>query len=242
VPTIEVPTANEKRDKKYKLAFYTCFYGANNNGAFKIPKIPSDTYDCYFFTNNLNLLNYIKKTKWRAIYDDKPIFNDVNLSAMQSKYVKSVPHQVSPLNNYDFTCYLDSKLKKLSETFIVTLIEEHCIRGSFALLLRQHEFLKDNVWNEYNESIKQERYKKESDRIQTYIHNQLKEGLSENTDKHCQTGLLIRNMNHPKIAEINETWHSHIQDCGIQCQVSFFFVKQKFSEYILPFSENPFTC
>jgi len=229
-----------QQEKKYSLAFYTCFYGANNNIAFKIPDVPSDTYDCYYYTNNLDLLKEIKKTKWKGVYDNKEVYTDSNLSAMQSKYVKSVPHKVSPLNNYDYTCYLDSKLAKVSEEFVIKSIEEHFIKGSYALLLREHEFIKDNVWNEYNESMKQERYKKESDKIKSYIYKQLKEGLSEKTDKHCQTGLLLRNMKHSKISEINDTWYAHIQECGIQCQVSFFFVKHGFNEYILPFSENPF--
>jgi hypothetical protein len=46
-------------------------------------------------------------------------------------------------------------------------------------------------------------------------------------------------MKHPKIIEMNTLWFDNIQDCGIQCQISFFFVKQLFSECILSFSENP---
>ena len=76
--------------------------------------------------------------------------------------------------------------------------------------------------------------------IKSYIYGQIEKGLVEQEDKHCQCGLLLRNMKHPKISEINDTWYAHIQECGIQDQISFFFVKQEFKEYILPFSENPF--
>jgi hypothetical protein len=47
-------------------------------------------------------------------------------------------------------------------------------------------------------------------------------------------------MKHPEINKIGETWLNHIQMCGIQDQISFFFVKQLFSDYILPFKEIPF--
>ena len=47
---------------KYNLAFYTYFIGTDSNPAFMIPLLPSETYPCYFFTNNHRLLNKIKKT------------------------------------------------------------------------------------------------------------------------------------------------------------------------------------
>ena len=230
------------QQKKYSLAFYTCFYGENNNVAFKIPEVPSDIYDCYYYTNNIDLLKEIYKTKWKGIYDNKPVSTNINTSTMQGKYVKVMPHNVNPLKNYDYTCYLDSKLDKVSESFILQKIEDAFIKKSYALLLREHVFIKDaNIWNEYNESMKQERYKKESDKIKFYINSQVEEGWVEQIDTHCQCGLLLRNMKHPIVLDINNSWYSDIQKCGIQDQISFFFVKQKFNEYILPFSENPFT-
>jgi hypothetical protein len=51
---------------------------------------------------------------------------------------------------------------------------------------------------------------------------------------------VIRNMKHEKIQKINNTWYNHIQECGIQDQISFFFVKQLFEGCIYPFTEIPF--
>ena len=47
-------------------------------------------------------------------------------------------------------------------------------------------------------------------------------------------------MKHEKINLINETWYAHIQECGIQDQISFFFVKQLFDAYIFPFTESQY--
>jgi hypothetical protein len=86
----------------------------------------------------------------------------------------------------------------------------------------------------------QERYILECDKYKKYIKNQVNNGLSETTDYHCMCGFLLRNMKHEKIVEINTTWYNHIQECGIQDQISFFFIKQLFLDVIYPFTENPF--
>ena len=41
------------------------------------------------------------------------------------------------------------------------------------------------------------------------------------------------NMKHNKINTINTTWYQHIKECGIQDQISFFFVKQLFNDSFL---------
>ena len=38
------------------LAFYTYFFGTNNNPAFAIPDVPSEKYKCYYFTNNKTII------------------------------------------------------------------------------------------------------------------------------------------------------------------------------------------
>lgn len=230
----------EKFNNKYNLAFYTCFYGSDNNSSFSIPDIPSEKYDCYYFSNNKNLLEKIKITKWIGVYDNKPVTEDSIESCMYGKYVKVVPQDFDVLQKYDYTCFLDSKLDKVSEIFVENFIDTYFIKKDFALLLRKHVFLSDNVWNEYNESMKQDRYVLQKKQYKKYINNQINNGLSENTDIHCQCGFLIRNMKHPIINELNNTWYSHIQECGIQDQISFFFVKQLFHQYIHPFEEIPF--
>ena len=223
------------------LSFYTYFYGSNQNDAFRVPEVPSIKYDCYYYTNNMDLLEKIKNTKWIGIFDDQKTNDDIIESNMIGKKVKSSPHKYSELQKYDYTCFLDSKSQKVNESFVEDFIIKYFIEQDYMLLLREHWFVKDSVWNEYNESMPQTRYNIESDKYINYINEQISSGLSETTDHHCACGLLIRNMKHKKIKELNETWYNHILKCGIQDQISFFFVKQLFSEYIHPFTEIPFS-
>jgi hypothetical protein len=224
------------------LAYYTYFIGSNSNNVFKIPPIPSNKYDCYYFTNNETLLELIKKTKWI------PVFIDINttkeddfiVANMIGKHIKTKPHEYKELNKYKYLCYLDSKLNKLNEDVIMKLIIDKFINDNYAIILRKHTFLDNIIWSEFNESMKQERYVYEKNRYLNYINKQLNDGLKENTAVHCQTGLIIRNMKHKKINDINNTWYSHIQECGIQDQISFFFVKQLFEGYYYAFTEIPF--
>ena len=228
-------------EKTLDLAFYTCFYGNDMNEAFKIPELPSLKYNCYFYTNNKLMLEELKNTKWISIYDDIPIDDNIIESCMTAKRIKVLPHEYKELQHYSYLCFLDSKLEKINENFVEEYITTYFIEQNYALLLRNHPWVRsNNIWNEYNESMTQERYIVHSDNYKNYIENQINKGLKETTNYHCACGFLIRNMKHEKIKEINTTWYQNIQECGIQDQISFFFVKQLFDDCIYSISENPF--
>jgi len=226
---------------KSDLAFYTCFYGSNDNVAFKIPPLPSTKFDCYYFTNNTDMIEKIKPYGWIPIYDKTaPVTNDPVKSCMMGKKIKVLPDKNEILNKYKYTCFFDSKTPKVSEDFIQNMITKYFIDNNYALLLREHNWVKPNIWSEYNESMQQERYKKDSEHYKSYINEKLKNGFSETVPKHATCYLLIRNMEHSQISALNQSWYENIMECGIQDQISFFFVKQEYNKYIHVFNENPF--
>jgi len=129
-----------------KLAFYTCFYGSSNNNAFSIPPLPSAKYDCYYFTNNQTIFERLQSTRWIGVFEpDKKTTEDVLESCMMGKHVKALPHLYKELNNYDYTCFLDSKLAQVNEAFVEDFIQRFFVEGGYALLLRHHWFLGNNV-------------------------------------------------------------------------------------------------
>ena len=222
------------------LAFYTYFYGSNNNPAFYIPEVPTLKYKCYYFTNNMDMLNNLKSTQWIPVYNNIPISENAIESCMNGKETKVLPHKNPLLQKFTYLCYLDNKLNKIDIDFVERYINNYFIKQNYALLLRVHQFVHESVWNEYNESMLQERYRIQSNQYKQYIKKQVDNGLIETTTKHCTCNFLIRNMKHEKINLINDTWYEHIQECGIQDQISFFFVKQIFDAYIFPFSESQY--
>jgi len=226
-------------DEKINLCFYTCFYGSDDNKAFHIPPIPSSKYKCFYYTNNKLLLEKIKQTKWIGIYDNVITTDDFIESCMAGKKPKVLPNTYKELNNFDYSCFYDSKFGLISESFIEMMIETYCIKENYALLLREHPAIKNNIFDEFNESMNQPRYLNQKEQYLTYINKQIDNGLKKSTKKHATCSLLIRNMRHPKIIDINNSWYSHIQECGIQDQISFFFVKQLYTDDIYIFNESP---
>lgn len=223
------------------LAFYTVFIGSNKNLSFNIPPLPSVNHDCFYFTNNLAILKSLNNTGWIPRFVDVNPKDDVFDSCMLSKHVKVLPSKYAELANYNYTCYLDSKVNKVSPQKILDLINNYCEVQGYAMLLRQHWFVPPNVFNELEESMIQKRYKLQKDRYASYIAQQIKNGLSSTTEYHAACGIIVRNMREKIIHDIGETWLEHIDQCGIQDQISFFFVKQLFDrKYIKAFSEIPF--
>jgi hypothetical protein len=95
-------------------------------------------------------------------------------------------------------------------------------------MLRKHPWWGPCVWIEIDASLKQERYKPLSDQMHKYIYKQVENGLKESIEWHAACTVIIRKMT-DNAAKINEEWYKNILECGIQDQVSFFFVKQLFS-------------
>lgn len=218
--------------QRKNIAFYTVFTGTDANIAFKVTQVPSENYDSYYYTNNKKLLDLLKDTKWIPMYLDIPITDDEVQSAMDSKHLKIVPSDYPELNKYDYTVYLDSKVTINSIEYIESLIDKYM--PQYSMLVLRHEFLKGKVWDEFNESMKQPRYKREEDKYFNYINKQLSNGLSHTTPDHYTTKFIIRNMKSPVIKEINDTWYEHTKECGIECQISFFFAKQLYINDIYP--------
>jgi hypothetical protein len=113
------------------------------------------------------------------------------------------------------------------------MIDTTLLNSNYLYIIPKHPFLKPNIWNEYNESIKQERYAIEKDKYKNYIENQLNNGLSETDDVHYTTHFIIRKKSNMTNI-INELWYKHILECGIECQISFFFIQQIYKKYIYP--------
>ena len=182
-----------------KLAFYTCFYGSDHNSACKIPNLPSIKYNCYFYTNNKSILNKLNGTKWITVYDNKPTSDDMIESCMLSKHVKVMPHEYNELKHYDYLCFLDSKVAHVNEVFVEDFIKKYFVQANYALLLREHWLTSGDVWLEYTESMRQDRYRIQCERYKDYINNQVENGLTTTTQTHCACGFLIRNMKHINI-------------------------------------------
>eukprot|EP00759_Apiculatamorpha_spiralis_P049873 PhF_6_TR44501/c0_g2_i1/m.68539 len=230
----EPPPLPRLTDKK--IAIYSTFCGANNNIAFVVNR--HTKFPCYMFSNNESYLHKAAEAGWIPVLLTQftpPNPSDV-VSATQAKYAKARPELLPELAPYDFLFYVDTKV----------LVPEDRLEGHVAAMLakdspigiRHHPFLPSRVWAEYDEALKQHRYAIQ----QPMMHSYIQWRLSDPTFKpegpgigHYWTSAILRNMRHPDIKRINEMWASDIEKCGIECQVSFFFVAQTVPNlYVLP--------
>jgi len=242
---------NPIEEVKMSLAFYTYFYGDADNPAFKIPEIPSLKYKCYYYTDNPHLLKLLEDSLWIGVYDTSYIAKDPDGKLRGDFPIRLFPEEYEELKDYSYLCSFDSKYDvglimhehartKVDEKFVEDYIFTYFIKQNYALLLREHWDGYSGVWDEYKASMDQERYRNESDRLVNYINRQISMGFSDVAEQWCATGFVIRNMKHKKTKLINSIWHEHMQECGAQGQISFFFVKQLFEESIHSFTELPF--
>jgi hypothetical protein len=68
----------------------------------------------------------------------------------------------------------------------------------------------------------------ETNDLQKKINN----GFSEKINVHFCGGWVLRKIK--KSIDFGEMWYSHIQECGIEDQISLQFIQQKYTQNILP--------
>lgn len=215
------------------LAVYSTYCGTTRNKTFNPLPVESD-YQHFFISNNEEVLSESTKLGYSPIFLDKEVSDDPVLSAYQAKIAKVLPHTIEPLTVYDFLFYKDDK--KLLNTAKIEGLVKMLIDSDSSIAIRPHPFLTGNILYEYGEAMRQARYKAQWNKTVAYITEELENG----SQLACQmywTSAILRNMRHSDTIEINNKWWEHINRCGIECQISFDIIAQKFKSItLLPLS------
>ena len=212
------------------IVFYTCFFGSDYNWANLIPNCPSKQFPCFYFTNNINTYSRLQGTGWITVFVDIPIKEDNTESSFDAKRLKACPHHYEMLNEHKYSCYFDSKhnVDVVKIEGLVEILEQN---DKLSIMIPKHPSNFHLIWEEYNLAITIDKYKAEKDKYFKYIHKQLDNNFSDTVETHYTTQFILRKNNEVS-QELNELWYSHIQECGIMCQLSFFFIQQIFKENI----------
>lgn len=220
------------------LAFYTCFYGGRNNYSFMIPPLPSKDYDCYFFTNNSETFQNLGHTGWiRVFMPEVPIHDNHYFDTMETKLIRTCQHKYAQLDGYEYICWMDSKLH-VFEDKVLAAIEKMKSESKCICLVRHPNFETFlSVWDEYNLAMICPKYAIDKEKAKNYIETQLKLGFSEKQIDHSIGGCQIRKVCN-KTNLFGETWYKHIQECGIEDQISLQFIRKIFKDDILYLGVN----
>lgn len=216
-------------DSAYYLAIYSTYCGSTENRTLN-PQPVDSRYPHFFISNNPEILSLAASVGWSPLFLDLPISEDPVVSAQQAKMAKAVPHLIPQLSGFHYSFYKDDKIevntKKINGYIDALNDSNSCVA------IRPHPFLSNNVLFEFGQAMLQSRYKSQWSQAIKYIEEELENGYQ----LECQmywTSAILRNMRHPDIQSLNNTWYKHIQRCGIECQISFNFIAQKFQSITL---------
>lgn len=213
------------------LAYYTVFSGLGDHPARGIPALPSTTFHSYYFSDNEAARLEAEQAGWIIIHLAGNASSSPVRAAMKSKDLKARPHISPYLLNYTYTVYLDSK-RTVHDKGTLQLINQ--LPEHKQVVMRKHEFITGEVtaWTEYTHAMQQPRYAVQSSQMKACIEEKLEEGYNSTADVHYNTGYIIRYMRSSIVQDFNEQWYQLILDCGIECQVAMFFVRQAFDTII----------
>ena len=221
---------NEQMNGVKEFAVYSSFFGSSNTKTFKKYDIDR-RFDHFFISNNQQILGMATNKGWHPIYLDLPVSANRVLSAQQSKIPKALPHLFPALNHYDSLLYVDDKIS--FNAYKMYLLSQILIQDNKALMIREHPSLTHNILNELAVAMIQPRYQAQRDQMVAYIDAQIKTGLQLRVEHLFWTSAILRNTRHSDTYLINEDWYKAILDCGIECQITFDFVAQKYNSISL---------
>jgi hypothetical protein len=206
------------------IAFYTCYLGPDACWSNKVHSPPSREHSCYYFTNNLKTFDTAKAAGWIAVLDDHPIENNETHDCQNTKLLRCCPHLFEPLNKHAYLCYLDSKLWVTDLDRILSLTND--MTDEMPLVLSRHPSEYSSVWGEFDEAMRQSRYECHRTRYAHYVESMLRLGFRDVPLRHC-CGFRIQKQC-DLTRRVGEMWYAHIGLCGIEDQISWQFVVQKF--------------
>jgi len=213
-----------------EFAVYSTYFGTSKTKTFNNAKIDSN-FDHFFISNNEKILKMAESKGWHPIFLGLPISTNLVLSSHQSKVPKALPHFFPALKNYGSLLYVDDKLDFSANE--IYKLSKGLIQNNFALMVRAHPSLTKNILNELSVAMIQPRYQAQRDQVVSYIDQQIKNGRALTVENLFLTGAILRNMLHAETEAIGEDWYQGILQCGIECQISFDFVAQKYKSIAL---------
>lgn len=216
-----------------KIAVYSVFFGVTQRATINRNYRPRK-YPHYFISNNIDILNIASSLGWTCIHTTElgfPIDDEI-ISCHQGKLPKVMPHVFEILKDYDYLLFKDDKQPlDNAHPFDMDVIESYVNEleeSNLPMMIHRHNFLDKNILFEFAEAMKQPRYRNQLNKIVDYITEEVNAGYKLNCGTIYWCGWILRNMRHSLTNEIGEMWYQHILRCGIEDQISFDFVAQRY--------------
>tara|TARA_X000000950_G_C13913368_1_gene659877 strand:+ start:4449 stop:5267 length:819 start_codon:yes stop_codon:yes gene_type:complete len=229
-------------DTEIKLAYVSGYVGPIDNNLYATPRIPNkiENIDCYFITNVETVAHEAETNGWAVIIIAHPSDHSYHGCTRACKKLKIFPQSYVPSDKrdeYDFILWFDNKFDPIHSDIKIVLNKWD---KSKAMAMHYHPKLANenglgSVYEEINLSMDQDRYKLEYDQYKNYVDGEISLKYSPENEKHYTCCFIIYYLKNTITYKIQETWWTHVQQCGIQDQISMFFVAQRFKNEIINF-------
>lgn len=231
---------NNFTPKNRNLCGYTTYCGPSKNLSLKTD-VRDEDFDFFIVSNNEDVLRKMEHLGWNPIFINTPVVPDILVSSTQAKIAKSIPHIFSEINSYNSSYYFDDKLSHIAP-YIGNFLNK--VKSKDKALYVPAWPDKGNILDVICISMKQRRYLSQYQKISKFIIKMNNMGYSLEDIRLFGTNNIFRNQTNNLTKSINEEWYSYINECGIQCQVSFDMLAQKYnyeisSDEISNFLNNP---
>lgn len=204
---------------------YSTYCGPTNGMSLAV-QAPERSENYYFISNNPECLIRAERLGWLPIFINLPIIDDPVLSSAQAKIAKALPHLFPELDRFRFSIYFDDKQTNYSKYFDALYCRMKT--SNAALSVTRHPFLSGNILLEFGEAMLQKRYARQRKKISQFIMEKISDGYSLECTNMFATGLIARDHRAPQVRAINEEWYQAIEKCGIECQISFDILAQRY--------------
>ena len=223
----------EFKEIKQNIAFVTGWVGDENTAKSKmarIPPVPLEKHS-FFVSNNRRVLKRAFLQGWKTTYYNvtvnKLLESNVEKAIFWTnagKRMKVFPQSFLD-KDYEFVAWMDNKW-----TYNTIGVEDAIAswNKNTAVQFKKHARICCGADLEYDASMSQPRYYAQRKQYQTYMIDQIHKGLELNGPRHLCATFILYNTKHNKTSAFQNTWFDHIQQCGIQDQISLYFVAQQF--------------
>lgn len=205
----------------------SCIFGREYAYVYPAPK----DIESHFFTNSRSIKNEVVAKGWKYHFLNFPLSDDVAISSLQSKYIKFLQFKkqikFAYFELYANIIYVDHKFK-LEKQHVAKLLGQ--IKRS--VLIRKTPRLKDKIWDEVNDAMGQERYRRFMPQTIEYVEEKLNNGYSEHV-RICNTGLIVYNIRGKLVNKLVDEVYSDLMMLGTsECQIIWALITQKYADII----------
>jgi len=210
-----------------QTAVVSCILGTSFRAVYPAPLAGSS----FFFTNQRDLESEIEDKGWECLFLDIPLSSEGTISSLQAKYVKYLQflrdgeHEWA--SRVDEIVYTDHKffVKPKHLQFIVD-------NRSRDILVRKTPRLKTTVWDEFDDAMRSDRYRRFMPQTKAFIEQKLSEGYSATTPI-SNTGLIAYNHKNPRVLTFVDQMYAALTNIGTsECQIIWALLSQRYVDLI----------